>query len=147
MDKSEMLSKVDLFAGLDERHRKGVAAVCIERSFAEGEFLMKQGENGIGLFIIVSGSVRVLKTDSSGASVVVGRNGAGDVMGEMAVLDGARRTADVIAEEPTTCLVLASWEFNSFMKAHPEIALDILPVVVKRFRETNAALVGLKGGI
>ena len=43
----------------------------------------------------------------------------------------------------TNCLVLASWEFNSFLKAHPEAALELLPIVVKRFRETNEALVNL----
>ena len=42
------------------------------------------------------------------------------------------------------CLVLASWEFNSFLKTYPEVALELLPIVVKRFRETNDALVGLK---
>ena len=62
----------------------------------------------------------------------------------MSVLDGATRTADVVAVERTTCLVLASWAFNSFMEAHPEVALQILPVVVKRFRETNEALMGLQ---
>lgn len=64
-------------------------------------------------------------------------------MGEFSVLDGAKRTATVTATESTNCLVLASWEFNSFMKAHPEVALDILPIILKRFRETNNALIGI----
>jgi CRP/FNR family transcriptional regulator, cyclic AMP receptor protein len=143
--RSESLSKVSLFAGLDERHLKALAAACAERSFKKDEYLMRQGENGVGLFVIVGGSVRVVKSDSALSSVTVGTNKAGDVMGEMAVLDGARRTADVIAEEATECLVLPSWDFNSIMKSHPEMALAILPVVVARFRETNAALTGLKG--
>jgi len=62
----------------------------------------------------------------------------------MAVLDGAPRTATVTATEPTDALVLASWEFNSFLKTHPEVAIDILPIVVKRFRETNDALIGVR---
>jgi CRP-like cAMP-binding protein len=61
----------------------------------------------------------------------------------MAVFDGAPRSASVAAAEETTCLVLASWEFNAFLKAHPEAALELLPIVVKRFRETNEALIGL----
>jgi CRP/FNR family cyclic AMP-dependent transcriptional regulator len=144
MNKEEMLSKVGLFAGLNKKYVKGLAAVCAEREFKKGDYLMKQGEGGVGLFIIVSGSVRVVKADSSGKEVEVGHNGEGDIMGEMAVLDGAPRSASVIAEMPTTCLILASWEFNSFLKVHPEVALDVLPFVVKKFRETNEALVGLK---
>jgi hypothetical protein len=49
-----------------------------------------------------------------------------------------------VASVETTCLVLASWEFNAFLKAHPEVALELLPIVVNRFRETNDALLGLK---
>jgi CRP/FNR family transcriptional regulator, cyclic AMP receptor protein len=144
MNKEEMLSKVGLFAGLNRKYVKALAAVCAEREFKKGDYLMKQDESGIGLFIIIEGSVRVVKTDSSGNEVEVGHNGSGDIMGEMTVLDGASRSASVIAESPTTCLILASWEFNSFLKVHPEVALDVLPFVVKKFRETNEALVGLK---
>jgi len=77
--------------------------------------------------------------------VEIASNGPGDVMGEFAVLDGAKRTATVTATEATKCLVLASWEFTSFMKAHPEVAISILPIVVTRFRETNDALIGASG--
>ena len=66
-------------------------------------------------------------------------------MGELAVLDGAKRTATVTATEPTKCLVLAAWEFTSFMKVHPDVAIQILPIVVTRFRETNDALIGVSG--
>jgi CRP-like cAMP-binding protein len=60
----------------------------------------------------------------------------------MTVFDGAPRSASVMATMETICLVLASWEFNSFLKSHPEIAIDLLPIVVRRFRETNDALIG-----
>jgi CRP/FNR family transcriptional regulator, cyclic AMP receptor protein len=145
MDKENALAKVALFANLDSKYIKGIAQICTERSFQPGDPLMKQGEDGIGLFIILSGRVRVEKVDMSGKQVEIASNGAGDILGEFAVLDGAKRTATVTATEPTNCLVLASWEFTSFMKAHPEVAIDILPIVVKRFRETNDALIGMSG--
>jgi CRP/FNR family transcriptional regulator, cyclic AMP receptor protein len=145
MDKENALAKVALFANLDSKYIKGIAQICTERSFQPGETLMKQGEDGIGLFIILSGRVRVEKVDMSGKQVEIASNGSGDILGEFAVLDGAKRTATVTATEPTSCLVLASWEFTSFMKAHPEVAIDILPIVVKRFRETNDALIGMSG--
>jgi len=144
MDKEQALSKVGLFERLNPKFIKGIAGICTERTFKPGEYLMKQGENGIGLLILLSGKVRIEKTDSSGKAVELAENGPGDIMGEMAVFDGAPRSASVVAGVETTCLVLASWEFNAFLKAHPEVALDLLPIVVKRFRETNDALVGLK---
>jgi CRP-like cAMP-binding protein len=145
MNYESALAKVSLFANLEPKHIKGLAQISTERHFAAGEHLMKQGEDGIGLFIIMSGKVKIEKTDASGKQVELASNGPGDVMGELAVLDGAKRTATVTATEPTTCLVLASWEFTSFMKVHPEVAIQILPIVVTRFRETNDALIGVSG--
>lgn len=145
MDREQALARVSLFANLDPKYIKGIAQISTERSFKAGDALMKQGEDGIGLFIIMSGKVKIQKTDPSGKQVELASNGAGDILGELAVLDGAKRTATVTATEPTTCLVLAAWEFTSFMKAHPEVAIDILPIVVKRFRETNDALIGVSG--
>jgi len=143
MDKEQALAKVSLFEGMNPKHVKGIAAICSERTFKAGDYLMKQGESGIGLFIILAGKVRVEKSDAAGCKVELAENGPGDIMGEMAVFDGAPRSASVVAVNETTCLVLASWEFNAFLKAHPEAALELLPIVVKRFRETNEALVGL----
>jgi CRP-like cAMP-binding protein len=143
MSKENALAKVGLFANLEPKYIKGIAQICTERTFNTGEVLMRQGDDGIGLYIILSGKVKVEKADQSGKQVELASNGPGDIMGEFSVLDGAKRTATVTAVETTNCLVLASWEFNSFMKAHPEVALDILPIILKRFRETNDALIGV----
>jgi CRP-like cAMP-binding protein len=145
MSHENALSRVSLFSNLEPKYIKGIAQICTERDFAAGDQLMKQGEDGIGLFIILTGKVKIEKTDMSGRQVELAANGPGDIMGELAVLDGAKRTATVTATEPTKCLVLAAWEFMSFMKVHPEVAIQILPIVVTRFRETNDALIGVSG--
>ena len=144
MDKEQALAKVPIFEHLNPKYVKGLAGISTERTFKPGDYLMKQGESGIGLFVILSGRVRIEKSDPAGKSVEIAENGPGDIMGEMAVFDGSPRSASVVAIQETTCLVLASWEFNSFLKTTPEAALELLPVVVKRFRETNDALTGLK---
>lgn len=143
MDKGKALAKVGLFENLNPKFLRGIAGIATERTFKPGEFLMRQGESGIGLFIILSGKVLIEKNDASGRRVELAENGPGDIMGEMTVFDGAPRSASVVATVDTTCLVLASWEFNTFLKAHPEAAMDLIPIIVKRFRETNDALTGL----
>ena len=95
-----------------------------------------------GALQIVDGKVKIVKTNEQGERLELATHGPGEVIGEMSVLDGANRSADVVAIEPTECLVLSAWDFKAFMETHPEVALDILPVVVKRFRETNTALTG-----
>jgi len=144
MDKEQVLRQVKLFETVNPKFIKGIADISTERHFKAGEYLMKQGDSGIGLFIIISGKVSIEKTDQNGKNVELAENGPGDIMGEMSVLDGSPRTASVKATQETACLVLASWEFNAFMTTHPELAIEILPVVLKRFRETNDALTGLR---
>ena len=143
MENDEVLKKVSLFSGLNPRNLKSLAKSCTTRKYKAGETIVKQGEPGVGLFIIVSGKVKVEKGDDAGNRMEIAQHTQGEVIGEFAVIDGAPRTADVVAVEGTTCLVLAAWSFNSFMESHPEVALQILPVVVKRFRETNKKLMEL----
>ena len=140
MDAYEFLQEVPLFSRLSHKHLHGLAKACTQRTYQAGDILVHQGNPGVGLFIITAGRVRIVKTSEEGERFEIAEHGPSEVIGELSVLDGAPRTADVVAVEDTTCLVLASWAFNSFMQSHPEVALEILPVVVKRFRETNEAL-------
>lgn len=138
----DALKAVSLFAGLSQRYLGGMAKACTERTFEADAVIVKQGNPGIGLFVIVEGKVKIVKTSEQGEKIELATHGPGEVIGEMSVLDGANRSADVVAVEKTRCLVLSSWDFKSFMDSHPEVALEILPVVVRRFRETNNAFTG-----
>lgn len=142
MSTIELLKKVDLFAGLDDKYVDLLVPSCNQKTFAAGDMLVEEGKEGIGLVVIASGKVKVVKGE---AQTEVGTHGPGEFIGEMAVLDGAPRSASVIAVEETECLILPSWVFNAAMKEHPEIALAILPVVIGRFRETSAQLEALQG--
>ena len=81
-----------------------------------------------------------MKETVGGEHLYIADLGPGEFFGEMSVLDSAPRSANVIAKEDTVCLVLSAWDFKARMAIHPEIALKILPVIVRRFRETNAKL-------
>jgi len=143
VEREDFLRKIELFSGVSPRNLKAIAAMCSERSFKRGDYLVRQGDEGVGMFIIVSGRVKVVKETQAGESFDIASHGPGEFIGEMSVLDGAPRSASVAAQEDTTCLVLVSWDFRAFLKSHPAVALEILPVVVRRFRETNERLVNL----
>jgi CRP-like cAMP-binding protein len=145
MNDFEVLQGVPLFKTLNPKHLKTIYKACTRRDFAAGELLVEQGTQGVGLFIIENGQVKVIKTRNDGSIIDVAKHGAGEVIGEMSILDGAPRSASVQAIEATQCLVLSSWSFQSIMEAHPEVALGILPMVAKRFRETNEALLKARG--
>ncbi|MBW2027900.1 MAG: cyclic nucleotide-binding domain-containing protein [Deltaproteobacteria bacterium] len=143
MEREELLRKVTLFSVLKDSDIKSLADFCAERSFREGQTLVQQGEPGVGLYIIKTGKVKIVKKTASGQDLEIAILGPGEFFGEMSVLDDAPRSASVAALEDTRCLFLTAWDFKARMKVHPEIALQILPVVVQRFRETNERLLAL----
>ncbi len=140
MDKVDFLRRVNLFSSLEGNYLKKIAEYCIPRSYKKGETIISQGDPGVGLFIISRGKVKIVKELLHGDKLEISTHGPGDFVGEMAVLDNAVRSANVIAVEDTECLVITAWDFKARMKAHPEIALELLPVVVQRFRESSEML-------
>jgi len=96
--------------------------------------IARQGEIGTGFFVIVSGSVRVTRDSETIATL-----GEGDFFGELSVLDGKPRNAQVISIEPTVCLALATWEFEDVVRAQPNVALAILRELAGRLRDLTDA--------
>jgi CRP-like cAMP-binding protein len=94
---------------------------------------MREGDSGVGAFVIRSGRVEVLQK-RGGETVKLAELGPGDFFGEMALLDEFPRSATVRALEPTTVLGLTRWHFRGILESHPQVALGILPVLVKRIR-------------
>ena len=99
MERIALLKKVSLFSNLSEAHLDSIAEFCAERSFKEGDIVVKQGDSGIGLYIIGSGKMKIVKETAGGEKLDIAELGPGDFFGEMAVLDSAPRSADVIALE------------------------------------------------
>jgi CRP/FNR family cyclic AMP-dependent transcriptional regulator len=127
--KVDLLRAVELFSGLDESTLRAVAEATSEVEFAPGRYIMLEGQIGSGLFIIISGSVRVVHGDE-----VLARLGPGDFFGELAVLDQAPRAASVVAEEQTVCLALASWDFLRLLERDPKLSLALLRALAGRIR-------------
>ncbi len=139
-DRHAFLARVDIFARCKKRDIRALARSCEERGFSAGKALCRQGQRGVAMFVITEGVVRVEEELEDGRSLQVTQLGAGSAVGEMAILDGAERTASVIADTDVQALVLTSWDFKAMLRQRPVVALDILPVVVGRFRDTAAEL-------
>lgn len=144
-ERQQFLAKVEIFDRCKKRDLKALAKTCEERTFAPEQALCKQGTRGVAMFVITTGNVRVETELEDGRRVVVNTLGPGSAVGEMAILDGAERTASVIAEGVVEALVLTSWDFKAMLRQRPVVALDILPVVVRRFRMTAEELRRVSG--
>ena len=133
----DTLAKVNLFSTLNKKELQALANSSQERSFKAGTKLVSQGDSGSALYVIKSGKARVTMHGGDGEERTVNTVGAGEVMGEMALLDDQPRSATVTAVDDVTALVLPVWEFRGVLKSHPDIALKLLAVLSRRLRKAE----------
>ncbi len=133
----DFLKRVRLFEDLDQKSLESIANSAVEQSYQVGQEVVRQGDTGVGAFIIRSGRVEVVQ-DHAGTVERIGELRSGDVFGEMALLDEFPRSATVRALEPTTCLGIQRWHFRGILESHPQIALALLPVLTRRLRAAEA---------
>jgi CRP-like cAMP-binding protein len=132
--KAEMLSDAPLFAGVDADGIDRIAEAAVQVDFPADHVIARQGEIGTGFFVIVSGGATVVRDGE-----VIARLVPGDFFGELSVLDGKPRTAQVVADGPTTCLALASWDFEAVLADQPRVSLAILRELAGRLRDLTEA--------
>jgi len=112
----------------------------VQRQFARGQVLIREGDTDAALYIVVSGQVSVTKRGTaSGADLHLQTLGPGSFVGEMTLLDGSPRSATVTALVVTDCLVLTRWVFNTTLRSDPLIAVAMLPVLSQRVRQADEA--------
>lgn len=131
--RTELLGACPLFSGLDAPGLEAVAAAAIEVEFPPDRVIARQGEIGTGFFVVVEGGARVVRD-----GVTVATLGPGEFFGELSVVDGRPRVAQVVADGPTRCLALASWDFERVLREQPGVALAVLRVVAGRLRELTS---------
>jgi CRP-like cAMP-binding protein len=127
-----LLDGVALFEDVGPDGRQAIAALAVEVEFPAGRPIARQGEIGTGFFLVASGAVEVVQDGQ-----VAARLGPGEFFGELSLLDHAPRISSVVAVEPTTCLALASWDFEELLKREPGLTLAILRVVARRLRQVS----------
>ena len=123
---AELLEKVSLFSGLNERQLKRLARDFKERGFKPGTTPLREGHmSGIGFFVITEGEASVSRDGKE-----VTRLGAGDHFGELGLISDRARTATVTAETDLSTAMLTSWEFKEFVRDNPDVAWKLLQHVV-----------------
>ena len=135
-DNSAFLKHVALFQDLDRKSLEAISNAAVEQTYEVGQEIVRQGDTGVGVFIIKKGRVEAVQ-DRSGHQHKLAELKTGDFFGEMALLDEFPRSATVRAIEPTTCLGIQRWHFKGILESHPQIALALLPVLTRRLRNAE----------
>jgi CRP/FNR family transcriptional regulator, cyclic AMP receptor protein len=125
--KIELLKKVPLFSGCSKSELRELAKSADELDVREGTVLTREGKAGREFFVVISGTARVTKNGKKIADV-----GAGDWLGEIALLTDSPRTATVTATSPIDLLVITDRRFRSVVETMPSIAMKVLASVGQR---------------
>ncbi len=126
----ELLRRVPLFYGLDDKYLKRLGDSFTERSFSAGQELVTEGSGGVGFFVIESGEARVSVEGDARRDL-----GPGDYFGEIALIDGGLRTATVTALSDGKMHGMTSWQFRPLVEENASIAWPLLEAMAKRTRE------------
>lgn len=130
----QILKSAPLFAALDDSELSSLAARCGIRPYAAGESLFSEGEPCKGLYIVVSGRIRIFKTSSSGREQVLAIEGPGASVAELPVFDGGPYPASGSALETSELLFVSRADLRAICLEKPQVALKILQVVGSRLR-------------
>jgi adenylate cyclase len=140
-DPVAVLIRTPVFAGLSPKLAAALRQRVHRRSFAVGAYLAREGEPATSVFVIERGLVRITRTSRHGRELVLRLLRAGDTLGELGVLDaGGIRTADAIAAEPTTCVMLSRDDLHAAIRSTPELGLRLLASLVAYVRRKDDEL-------
>ncbi|HVO97654.1 MAG TPA: Crp/Fnr family transcriptional regulator [Bryobacteraceae bacterium] len=124
----QILEATPLFAALDDAELSSLADRCEVHPYSAGEVLFSEGERCKGLYIVVSGRVRILKTSLNGREQVLAMEGPGASVAELPVFDGGNYPASCAAAERTEALFVSRADLRAICMEKPEVALKMLQV-------------------
>jgi CRP-like cAMP-binding protein len=122
---------------LSSQEREALHGLGVRRSFPRGAVLMFQNEPDERVMLLLVGRVKITRLDQDGHELLLSIRDPGDVLGELAFIDGQPRIATVTALEPVEALVTPSQAFRHHLETTPRVAVALLEVVIHRFRETT----------
>ena len=131
------LKRVALFSGLTDEELAPLVQRCRRRTFPPNTALIHQGDPGETLYLLLAGRVAVQRVAPSGEAVHVADCGPDEYFGELSLLDGKPRSADVVTTETADVLMLDRAAFQECLAGSPRMAAGILEVLAARLRHAN----------
>jgi CRP/FNR family cyclic AMP-dependent transcriptional regulator len=134
------LRQVPLFESLDEAAAKELCGLLETLDRRAETVLFRAGDAGDAMYIIERGKVRICVQATDGHELTLTELGRGDFFGEMALLEGQRRSANAVVADDARLAVLSREHFLSFMRSTPNVALEMLTALANRLRHTDELL-------
>lgn len=130
-----MLEKIPLFSCLDEQSLDYLRNAATKKTYPKNTILFSKGDESDALYLIVKGKVRTVIMDEEGREMTLNIHGAGEYIGEVALLDGRPRSATIITKEPTQVMIIYRKDFMHVVSGNMEILHDVIQLISSRLRE------------
>ena len=137
MSKVEHLRKVPIFSDLSDSDLKKISKKMISRLYEKGKMILLEQSQGETFFIIISGVVKVTRLSDDGREVILAILGESDFFGEMSLLDGEGRSANIVANEQSEVVTLSRSDFLDCLQKYPKIAIALLEELAVRLRKSD----------
>jgi CRP-like cAMP-binding protein len=129
---ADMLARIPIFTDLSRRHLNRLAADTDELAFSPGQIIVREGDPGEALFVVLSGEAKVTRAGRKVGEVV-----PGDFFGELSAIDGGPRTASIVATTPVSLLRLFRRTLTSLIEDDPVVTVKLIDGMVRRFRQVE----------
>ena len=137
------LRTVQIFSELEDPDLLKLEALGERKKYEEGSTILREGDPGSAMFVVITGKVKVVRIDEEGNEVILAILGEGEFFGEMAILDGHTRSATVVTIDDSELFVLSQNDIIQLLHDFPAIAISLLKEFAVRLRKANTQIKGL----
>ena len=143
MSKTDHLRNVPIFTDLSDSDLNRIASKMVSRDYEKGQMILLEESTGETFFIITSGTVKVTRLSDDGREVILALLGGSDFFGEMSLLDGEGRSANIVANEDAEVMTLSRRDFLEYLETYPKIAIALLEELAVRLRKSDQQIESL----
>lgn len=138
-----ILRNVPIFSSLNDETLLQIDQVCIKKNYQKGTIILFEHDEGNAFFFIVKGEVKISRESDDGREVILSLLQDADVFGEMSLLDGMPRSANVTAMENTELYMIKREDFLELLNNHPDVSIALLEEITHRLREAGLRIKSL----
>jgi CRP-like cAMP-binding protein len=143
MSKTDHLRNIPIFTDLSDSDLNRIASKMVSRDYEKGQMILLEESTGETFFIITSGTVKVTRLSDDGREVILALLGESDFFGEMSLLDGEGRSANIVANEDAEVMTLSRRDFLECLETYPKIAISLLEELAVRLRKSDQQIESL----
>lgn len=143
MAELELLSSVPIFSELSRQALEELDSYMTLRVYRRNNLILMEDEFGDTLFIIKKGGVKITRVSEDGREVILAMLGAGEFFGEMSLLDGESRSANVVSLSDSEVVILKRRDFVAILERYPKVAIALLRELAQRIRRSDQQIESL----